>query len=110
MSDKPKDGNKYFDFDQPQINLVNQELILTNCELSQMSENELIEIIRQRILDLLCHDRYLLLSICYRLDLDENKVRSFLADPDDPAYLLSLEIIEKIRSRNLWKARYKGQN
>lgn len=72
------------------------------------SEEELIEWLAAQIHRLLNQNRDYFFGVCYRLDLDEQKVKSILSGKhlEDPGVLLAKEIIHKVKQRNQWKAYY----
>jgi hypothetical protein len=75
------------------------------------SEEELIKWLAVQILMLLNQNRDYFFGVCYRLDLDEQKVKSILSGThlEDPGVLLAKEIILKVKQRNQWKAYYRNR-
>ncbi|MCB0686580.1 MAG: hypothetical protein KDC53_08645 [Saprospiraceae bacterium] len=79
-------------------------------ELNQdQSEEELIDFMSQRIEALLAGDFEALMSMMYRLDVDEAKIRKALAphNPENPARSLARLIVQRQMKRMATREKYK---
>ena len=80
-----------------------------------MSEDELVRILGVRINELITKDMALLISILYRIDVDENKLREMLRQhrDSDGAMVIAHLVVErqkqKQRSREMYKKDQTGE-
>ncbi len=91
-----------FDLIHVAFNLENQ---------SDLSDEQWLEAIADRVQWFLDNDKDLLLSYLYRLDIDENKINDALAPiANEPAHIILAKVIlERQKLRLLTKNRYKVQ-
>jgi hypothetical protein len=68
---------------------------------SPLTEEELLDILANRVADMLDYDMDFLLSLLYRLDVDELKIRLMLSNPPggDSAMGLAVLILERQKQR-----------
>lgn len=91
------------------IPLINKEWSLTL--LDTISENELASLLATRINELIRHDMSHLISILYRIDVDEKKIREMLAkNKDTDAGLIIAHLVierqkQKIKTRSMFNTR-----
>ncbi|NND33801.1 MAG: hypothetical protein HKN76_14520 [Saprospiraceae bacterium] len=73
------------------------------------SEQELIGALARRITELMAGDFESLMSMMYRLDIEENKIKHALSpgNLEDPAFSLARIIVERQKQRMYTKSRYK---
>lgn len=92
----------------------NTSLIVQNFELStdkeQMSEEELLEILAERMEYMIEYRMEFLLSLMYRLDVEEHKINFALSPlaPDPPALGLAKLVVERQKQRLATKEFYRN--
>lgn len=87
--------------------LIYNDLNLENAE--SMTDDQLLEIISDRVAWFLEYDKDLLLSYLYRLDIEEEKIDKALSPMDvDPANIAIAKLIfVRQKQRQLTKQKYK---
>jgi len=73
----------------------------------EITEDELLVAIKQRVQQMLETQPELLMSYLYRLDIDEKRIKGVLSSAADTVDGLSLLIMERQKQRIASKAKYK---
>lgn len=98
------------------INQDSTALIVRNFELetdtSTVNEEELLRLLTERIAYMIEHKLDFLLSLLYRLDVDEGKINFALSPlaPDTPAVGLAKLVMERQRQRLATKEKYRQKD
>ncbi len=98
------------------INQDSTALIVRNFELetdtSTVNEEELLRLLTERIAYMIEHKLDFLLSLLYRLDVDEGKINFALSPlaPDPPAVGLAKLVMERQRQRLATKEKYRQKD
>lgn len=91
------------------------DLIVKDFELETtretLSEEELLDLLAERIAYLLENRIEFLFSLMYRLDIAESKVNFALSpfSPDPPAYGVAKLVLDRQKQRNLTKQQYRSK-
>lgn len=99
-----------------EFNKDNTALIVTNFELDPLekplSEDELLEVLAHQINYMIEYRMEFLLSLMYRLDIDEDRVNYALSPfaKEPPAIGIARLVIDRQKQRNATKAYYRGKS
>ncbi len=96
-------------FDAPSASLIVRQFDLEDAQGRAFSEQDLLDALARRIDYMIEHDMDMLLSLLYRLDVDEQKINRAL-DPaaPDPAHIgLARLVLERQKQRVATRQQYR---